>query len=375
MRYIGNKTRLLPFLLRTIRDLGLEPGRVHDAFAGTCAVGRALHAAGWRVTSSDIMTYSYVFQRAYIAAPARPPGWTRLAAAEPLVRRRLKAADAHSGEDLATRDRERIEAVADHLALDLEPEEGFVTRHFAPAGGTGRMYFTDDNARRIDAARHALHRWHRRGLVSDDAFHALLAGVIEGADRVANTAGVYAAYIKTWQPNALRPFSLALEPHGAPGPRPVAHLGDAAEAARTAGPVDLLYVDPPYNTRQYPAYYHIPEIIARGWFERVPNLRGKTGLLVHGEFPRSDWNSRRRAPRALRELLAATSARHVLVSYNTEGVIRDADLQAALADAAVDGEVRRFSFDYRRYRSDSDRDGRRYRTDSLDELLYHARLR
>ena len=45
MRYIGNKTKLLPFLARTIAKLGIEPGGAHDAFAGTAAVGRALKAA------------------------------------------------------------------------------------------------------------------------------------------------------------------------------------------------------------------------------------------------------------------------------------------------------------------------------------------
>ena len=44
-------------------------------------------------------------------------------------------------------------------------------------------------------------------------------------------------------------------------------------------PFELLYLDPPYNSRQYPGYYHIPELIATGWFEHTPVLRGKTGLL------------------------------------------------------------------------------------------------
>ena len=68
MRYIGNKTKLLPFLHETIAKLGISPGVAHDAFAGTAAVGRALKATGWQVHSSDLMTYSYVMQRAYVVA-------------------------------------------------------------------------------------------------------------------------------------------------------------------------------------------------------------------------------------------------------------------------------------------------------------------
>ena len=68
MRYIGNKTKLLPFLRSAIARLGIAPGVAHDAFAGTAAVGRALKSAGWVVHSSDLMTYSYVMQRAYVVA-------------------------------------------------------------------------------------------------------------------------------------------------------------------------------------------------------------------------------------------------------------------------------------------------------------------
>ena len=105
---------------------------------------------------------------------------------------------------------------------------------------------------------------------------------------------------------------------------------------------DLLYLDPPYNSRQYSGYYHVPEILARGWFDEPIALRGKTGL-PSAVAQRSEWCTRVGAPRALRELLAATGARHVLVSYNSEGVIPDRELRAILADAAVDGRVRRIS--------------------------------
>ena len=63
-------------------------------------------------------------------------------------------------------------------------------------------------AGRIDAIRERLHTWHKQGLVSDDEFYLLLAAFLEAADAVANTAGIYAAYIKQWQPNALRDLRL-----------------------------------------------------------------------------------------------------------------------------------------------------------------------
>jgi adenine-specific DNA-methyltransferase len=101
---------------------------------------------------------------------------------------------------------------------------------------------------------------------------------------------------------------------------------DAIAAAEELQGVDLLYVDPPYNTRQYVAYYHVPEIIARGWFEdSIPELRGKVGLLADAGG-RSNWSHGRRVKGLFGDLLRKTSARHVLVSFNSEGHLSEPDL-------------------------------------------------
>ena len=367
MRYIGNKTRLLGFITSAVDRLGIPSGTVHDAFAGTSAVGRALKERGWRVASSDLMTYSYVFQRAYVVTQ-RVPSIAALRAADSDLRCALRSPRFRAR--AAARNGSPLGVVAEYLEHWLDPDAGFFTAHFAG----DRMYFTPENGQRIDAVRDALHRWHRAGLIGDDAFYLLLAALIEGADRVANTAGVYAAYIKSWQPNAVRPLRLSpIHPmKGAPGSS--AHLADAVEVARALGPVDLLYVDPPYNSRQYPGYYHVPELIARGWSDAVPTLRGKTGLLP-ADGQRSAWCSARRVRLALKELLEATGARHVLVSYNSEGLLPEKVLKETMREASVDSVVRSFRKTYRRYRADSDRDGRRYRADGLRELLVYARLR
>jgi adenine-specific DNA-methyltransferase len=343
MRYIGNKTRLLPFILRTLNKGGIAVGSVHDAFAGTASVSRALKARGWRVHSSDLLVSSYVFQRAYVVADC----------ADPLL-----------GE------------MASELAA-LAPRESFISRHFSPAGGSeseGRMYFTPPNAGRIDAAREELESWRKAGKVGEDSYYLLLAAIIEGADRVANTAGVYASYMKRWQPNARRAFGVAPEVpiKGAQPAR--AHLMDAIEAAKSIGEVDLLYIDPPYNSRQYVAYYHIPEILARGWTESAPAIRGKVGLLA-GEEGRSQWSHGRRVQKLFSALLSATTAKHALVSFNSEGHMPPEALLSLLTRASADGNVSHFSQRYRRYRADSDREGRHYHRDIALEHLYLVRLR
>ena len=343
MRYIGNKTRLLPFILRTLRRSGIGVGSAHDAFAGTASVSRALREKGWQVHSSDLLMSSYVFQRAYVVAE-------------------------NAGQNL--------EEQASELA-SLPPREGFITRHFSPATSdakAGRMYFTPENAGRIDAAREELESWRESGKIGADDYYLLLAAIIEGADRVANTAGVYASYMKRWQPNAKRAFDIVPE-KPIKGAQPAeAHLMDATEAAKQIGEVDLVYIDPPYNSRQYVAYYHIPEILARGWTDSAPAIRGKVGLLA-GSEGRSQWSHGRRVKKLFSALLAATGARHALVSFNSEGHLTPDALQSLLAAASVDGEVSHFTQSYRRYRADSEREGRHYHRDTAQEHLYLVRLR
>ncbi len=342
MRYIGNKTRLLPFILRTLEKEGIGAGAVHDTFAGTASVSRALKEKGWQVYSSDLLMSSYVFQRAYVVADCAESSLNEKA-----------------------------------LALSrVTPHEGFISTHFSPAGGVvsaGRMYFTAENAARIDAARAELERWRKSDAVGEDAYFLLLAGIIEGADRVANTAGVYASYMKRWQPNARRAFSVrvAAPVRGRPA---VAHLMDAADAARAIGEVDLIYIDPPYNSRQYVAYYHIPEILARGWSDGDPAIRGKVGLLA-GDEGRSQWSHGRRVQKLFAGLLSESGARHALVSFNSEGHLDPETLETLLRKAAADGKVSHFTQRYRRYRADSDHEGRKYHRDFAQEHLYVVRLR
>jgi adenine-specific DNA-methyltransferase len=236
------------------------------------------------------------------------------------------------------------------------------------------MYFTPENAGRIDAAREQLEIWRKEGRVSEDSYYLLLAAIIEGADRVANTAGVYASYMKRWQLNAKRPFEVVPE-MPITGALPAdARLMDATEAAKSIGEVDLLYIDPPYNSRQYVAYYHIPEILARGWSDSAPAIRGKVGLLA-GEEGRSQWSHGRRVQKLFSALLAASGARHALISFNSEGHLAPDTLQSLLTRASVDGEVAHFTQRYRRYRADSEREGRHYHRDIALEHLYLVRLR
>ncbi|MBR9989918.1 MAG: DNA adenine methylase [Gemmatimonadetes bacterium] len=349
MRYIGNKTRLLDFIRRVLRSRGIRPGRAVDPFSGTASVARALKRWQFHTAASDIMEYGYVFARAYVEVTA-PPAFTGIAQ--------------------QIRGRERRHALAWLNRLPGRP--GFIHEHYSPAGTAGavhgRMYFTPANAARIDAVRDEIEGWYRSSAIDDDAYHTLLAALIEAADRVANTTGVYAAFVKSWQPNALRALELRTD-RIVRGNGCTAARANALDAVRDAGEFDLLYLDPPYNSRQYAGYYHIPELLARGWYDGDIEMRGKTGLIEDRDR-RSDWSSSRRCESAFEALVATARCRHIMMSYNAEGIIREETIERVLREHGLRATYRRYRRQYRRYRSDSDGASRRYRANDVYEYLY-----
>lgn len=331
MRYIGNKTKLLRFIGSVLRERGIRAGRAVDPFCGTASVARELKRLGFQVVAADLMEYAHVLAKAYVEATHLPASVPRL-----------------------------IETLN-----DLAPLPGFITQHFsAPA----RMYFTNTNAARIDAIRAQIHGWTSAGEISAAEAYLLLAALIEASDRVANTTGVYAAYVKSWQPNARRALELRV-PQVVDGNGCHAYRTDAVQLMARLEDFDLLYLDPPYNARQYAGYYHIPELLAVGWFEEPPLLRGKTGLLPDRD-KRSDWSRRAKCEAALEQLVANARCKHIVMSYNAEGILSEAAIERIFKEYGRRDTYQRYVRSYRRYRSDSDGENRRYAGDRVEEYLY-----
>lgn len=338
MRYIGNKTKLLGFIRRVLRMRGIRGGVAVDPFSGTASVARELKRMRFSVIASDIMEYARVIAKAHVEAIAEPANLRAL-----------------------IRELNRLPA-----------NPGYITEEFsAPLvgeRGAARMYFTTENAARIDAIRTQLQVWRTTGVIDEAAYFVLLAALIEASDRVANTTGVYAAFVKSWQPNARRPLEL----------RPMrivhgngcyAHRMDALALVSELEPFDLLYLDPPYNARQYAGYYHVPELIALGWFDGAPSLRGKTGLLPDRD-KRTDWSRRNKCEAALESLLASARCKHIVMSYNAEGLIPESTIERLLKEYGLRDTYRRYRKRYRRYRSDADGENRNYSGDVVEEYLY-----
>jgi adenine-specific DNA-methyltransferase len=390
MRYIGNKTKLLRFIGSVLDTLDLRGGTAADPFAGTASVAQYLKSRGFATVSSDIMTYSYAFQRAYVELDSIP-GFVHVLEMDAELARTAQRADFRTlvasrfrnQEDLFAAPASRTDGLHQILVyLDsfLDPATSFVSREFSASElerdtNGARMFFTLANGRRIDAIRIKLQDWRSAELLSEDEYYLLLSCLIEAADSVANTTGVYAAFVKSWQGNALKPLRLS-EPQLVVDTRLNcrANQVDANEFVRRLGYVDVVYLDPPYNTRQYSSYYHVPELLARGWLEGEPTLRGKTGLIPDADL-KSKWSVAGECVAAFRDLISNINARFVLLSYNNEGIIPPEAVEEVFSEYGQSGTFNKYAVDYARYRSDRDHEQRVYKADVVTEFVYALEMK
>ena len=384
MRYIGNKTKLLDFIGSVLDEQRIQSGIAFDAFSGTASVGRYLKRHGFDVYACDLMTYSFVFQKALIETDCVPQfgqvinSDATLSAIRrtPAFRRYVDSRFGSQADLFASTssDYRAFHDVACYLEQFLPGTDDFITTHFsADDSALGeRMFFTRGNARRIDAVRVKLEDWRRSGLLGDGDYYPLLASLLEAADAVANTTGVYAAFVKSWQANSQRPLRLSV-PNLVinTGRHCEAIQGDANDVIDRVPSLTLLYLDPPYNTRQYSSYYHVPELIAKGWHAGVPSLRGKTGLIEDSD-KKSKWSTRGGCISALDQLLSKADARHVLMSYNSEGIIAESEIIRLFKHYGKATSFRTFELVYDRYRSDSDHEERQYKSDMVTEKIYYV---
>ena len=349
MNYIGSKYSLRDFLEAGIlKNVNADCKVFCDVFAGTGAVGVHFKQKNFKIISNDIQYYAYCLNRALVGINRIPSFFGIL-------------------DDLipAAQSCDTIDTVLEYLN-NLDGKSGFIYRNYCPGGTEGtefkRQYFSDENGTRCDAIRMQIEEWWKAGKLTEDEYFYLMSSLIDAADRVANTASVYGAFLKHIKKSAMKPLELKRlgivesdeehEVHNVNGQELVERLS-----------CDVLYMDPPYNHRQYCANYHVLETIAR---YDEPDLKGVTGLRPQDD-QKSDFCMKRRALPAFEEMVRKTSARYVFLSYNSEGIMgKDEILQTMGQYGGVDLVTR----DYQRFRADVDRENRVYKADQVEEYLF-----
>jgi adenine-specific DNA-methyltransferase len=288
VRYLGSKASTLPALERIMADRVSVPGTLCDPFGGIGVVGAHFRSRGWRVHSCDLLHCAHYFQVARLMLDAPP-----------FPRTLQEISGTRSPDDFV------------NYLNSLPPIKSWVYSEFA----IHRQFFTPTNAMSIDAVRQALAQLRTSGVLGDIGNAYYHACLIDAMDRVANTAGTYYAHLKHWSRKSVKPFSVRLiQP--VTGPRGQSRVGCASELVRERY-WDVLYLDPPYNDRDYAAYYHLPETVATG---RVPQPQGKSGVDA-ALRPTSAFAAPRHAIDAMRELLSTARFRLLILHYSEHGLI------------------------------------------------------
>ena len=319
-RYLGNKASVTGHIVSLVRSIAKPGDMIFDAFSGSLAVSASLRAAGFRLACNDINYFSWVFARAYFSTAAMP--WP-------------------NGEKKKSKGKvETWEAVITELVSPYTPnvpvkarrtdffdhycEKGSKSAFKSGRGSTGRRrFFSPENAKLIDRALSRLRFWHQRNQIDELTRCVLVASLLSAVEKVSNTQGTYHDFPRSFiDRRALNP--LQLRP-----PRPelfgglestcIGRARDTLEFAPEVPRHSVLYLDPPYNFRQYTSYYFMLNLIAlypeledpQEFFSQIEFVRGQN---MSTDF-KSSFCSKDAFIPSLEKLIRAANTDYVVLSY------------------------------------------------------------
>lgn len=351
MRFIGCKEKLIPFIDWTISQKNIRGNTFCDLFAGTASVGKHFKSKGFKIVSNDFLHFSYVLQYAYLKVK-RYPKFSKL----------LKHLDIKVEKNtLFSSSVEPLRTSINYLNT-LEGTSGFIYKNYSDKGTKGqkiiRKFFTSSNAQKIDVIRQTIENWKNSDLLNNDEYYLLLASVIEAVPFVSNISGTYGSFLKKWDKRAFKTLTLEAPEIIKDNKEHLVYNQDAFDLIKNIN-VDILYLDPPYNNRQYAPNYHILETISR-WDN--PEISGVAGLR--------DWSSQKsrfcvksQAPIALEEITEKAKFKYLILSYNNEGILSEKQILNILSRRGKVDVIRK---GYQRFKSNSGGSGHT----NTNEILY-----
>lgn len=339
MRFIGSKSNLLDKIQDVINENILKQTHVFmDLFSGTGIVGEYFKK-DYRILSNDILYFSFILQKASIENN-KIPSFLKL---------------------------KKSGIIDPLLYLETEPysitDEFFITKYYSPYKNNDRMYLTVENAGRIDFIRLKLNEWGRQKLISDKEFTYLLATLIETVPYISNISGTYGAYLKQWDERALGKLKLRRIDVTNNQRKNKCYNEDSNKLIkRVKG--DILYIDPPYNRRQYITNYHLLETIAR--YDN-PGIYGVTGLRPY-KHEKSLYCLKKEVPDAFEEIIKKANFTHIIVSYSSEGLLSEKEIEKILIKYGIKKSYKLYKMPYRKYKSKYKQE-----SDELYEYIFYIK--
>jgi adenine-specific DNA-methyltransferase len=330
--YIGNKRKLVPWIMEIIEEISSKLAKklvAFDGFAGSGVVSRALMPLCSTLHSNDMEYYSYVLLRCFLETPT-------------VVQ---KERISHHFDEM------------ERLCGDAT-EIGFVSELYSPKNtetplADERCFYTRENAMIIDTLLKYI------AGVEEDIKCYLLGPLLIKASINVNTAGVFRGFYKKdgighfggAAENALERILAPIQID-----RPIwssssciskCHHSDINNLITTFkdGELDLIYLDPPYNEHPYGSNYFMLNLIA---LNRAPTEYSKVSGIPKF-WNKSAFNGRGTAYDTMLDLLrnCLKKARYTLVSYNNEGLVTSDDWDRIFLELRC--EVKMYQKEYDTY--------------------------
>ncbi|MCM3585015.1 Dam family site-specific DNA-(adenine-N6)-methyltransferase [Mesobacillus maritimus] len=285
-RYLGSKQKMLDFIYNTVVNNTTGIYTVADIFGGTGSVAEIFRSKGKRIIINDILHSNFI---SYLT-------WF--------------------GSDEV--DYSKIKKYINELNSLESKEDNYVSLNF------GDKYFSMENARKIGVIRERIEEYTDLN-EREKAF--LITSLIYAMDKVANTVGHYDAY--RHKMDSLKPIQLRV-PELYHNLDNEIYCDDANELVRRIK-ADLVYIDTPYNSRQYGDAYHLLENIV-DW--NKPDLTGIAMKMVNRQHIKSDYSTKK-APTVFDDLIQHIDAKYILVSYNNMAKKGDGRSNAKISNEEI----------------------------------------